>query len=161
MVKTFDVNFLTQSFPSSVMQIQGFNDVIQPFTVQRIIFLFHDASLPKINSKEFWSCFSRNYTFPINTLLIMFNCVEPYERIMHKYTIKEILGKGKELSLQEVTVQGWVRSFRSNRFIALNDGSTIKNIQIVVDFESFDADLLKKVTTASSLKVKGDIVESQ
>jgi asparaginyl-tRNA synthetase len=80
---------------------------------------------------------------------------------MQKYTIKELLAKGKELTLQEVTVQGWVRSFRSNRFIALNDGSTIKNIQVVVDFESFDVELLKKITTAASLKVKGEIVESQ
>lgn len=80
---------------------------------------------------------------------------------MKNYTIKEILEKGKTIALQEVTVQGWVRAFRSNRFIALNDGSTIKNIQIVVDFESFDEELLKKISTAASLKVRGEIVESQ
>jgi len=80
---------------------------------------------------------------------------------MHSYGIKELLDKGKETILQEVTVQGWVRSFRSNRFITLNDGSTIKNIQIVIDFENFSQDLLKKITTAASLKVKGEVVESQ
>lgn len=80
---------------------------------------------------------------------------------MQTYTVREALEKGKELLLQEITAQGWVRSFRSNRFIALNDGSTIKNIQIVVDFEKFDEDLLKKITTASSLQVKGEVVESQ
>lgn len=80
---------------------------------------------------------------------------------MLNYTIKELLDKGKEILLQEVCVQGWVRSFRSNRFIALNDGSTIRNIQIVVDFENFEEEILKKINTAASLKIVGEIVESQ
>lgn len=80
---------------------------------------------------------------------------------MYTYSVKELINKGKGAILQEVTIQGWVRSFRSNRFIALNDGSTIKNIQIVVDFENFDPETLKKITTAASLKVKGEVVESQ
>lgn len=62
---------------------------------------------------------------------------------------------------EDVLVKGWVRAFRSNRFIQVNDGSTIKNIQAVVDFENFDEDLLKKVTTASSVAVFGKLVESQ
>ena len=41
-----------------------------------------------------------------------------------------------DITLQEITLKGWVRTFRSNRFIALNDGSTIHNIQCVVDFEN-------------------------
>ena len=45
----------------------------------------------------------------------------------------------------EVKAKGWVRTFRNNQFIALNDGSTINNIQCVVDFEKFPADLLKKI----------------
>src|SRR5690554_2944351 len=80
---------------------------------------------------------------------------------MQEYTIKELLKKGKSALLYEVCIQGWVRAFRSNRFIALNDGSTIKNLQIVIDFEKFDADLLKKINTAASLKVTGEVVESQ
>ena len=80
---------------------------------------------------------------------------------MQSYGIKSLLEKGKNLALQEVKVYGWVKSFRSNRFIALNDGSTINNIQVVVDFENFDDDLIKKITTAASLKVKGEVVESQ
>lgn len=80
---------------------------------------------------------------------------------MKNYTIKELLEKGKEIALQDVTVQGWVRAFRSNRFIALNDGSSLKNIQIVVDFDAFDAEILKKISTAASLKIKGEVVESQ
>jgi len=52
------------------------------------------------------------------------------------FSIKQLLGE--EAKSQEVVVQGWVKTFRSNRFIALNDGSTINNIQCVVDYENFD-----------------------
>lgn len=78
---------------------------------------------------------------------------------MQPVTIKDLL-KGKEL-LQEVTVNGWVRTFRSNRFIALNDGSTINTIQCVVDFEQFSEDELKKINTGAALKITGTLVESQ
>ena len=73
--------------------------------------------------------------------------------------IKDILS-GSYLG-QEIEVKGWVRTFRSNRFIALNDGSCLNNLQIVVDFESFPESLLKKVTTGASLAATGKIVESQ
>jgi len=72
--------------------------------------------------------------------------------------IKELLGL--EPNNQEVTVMGWVRSFRNNQFIALNDGSTNTNIQIVAELGKFDDDLLKRVTTSASLKVSGTIVPS-
>ncbi len=73
--------------------------------------------------------------------------------------IKKILQS--EPSLIEVTVKGWVRSFRSNRFISVNDGSTIKNLQCVVDFEKFEEEILKKITVGAAIKVKGVLVESQ
>lgn len=76
-----------------------------------------------------------------------------------QYSVKELLEKGK--LLQEVTVQGWVRTFRSNRFIALNDGLTIHNIQCVVDFENMDEQMLKRVTTSAALKITGTLTESQ
>ncbi|NER18007.1 asparagine--tRNA ligase [Spongiivirga citrea] len=63
--------------------------------------------------------------------------------------------------LKEIQVSGWVRSFRSNRFIALNDGSTIHNIQCVVDFENTPEALLKRITTGASVKINGTLVESQ
>ncbi len=66
-----------------------------------------------------------------------------------------------EPSLFEMNVKGWVRSFRSNRFIALNDGSTIKNIQCVVDFEKFEEALLKRVTVGAAISVTGVLTESQ
>ena len=76
-------------------------------------------------------------------------------------TIKEILEDYKKILHHDITVQGWVRAFRSNRFIALNDGSTINNIQVVVDFENFEENILKNISTASSLKIMGEVVESQ
>jgi len=60
---------------------------------------------------------------------------------------------------QEVTVMGWVRTFRNNQFIALNDGSTNNNLQVVVELGKFPDDLLKRITTGASLKVKG-VVEA-
>ncbi len=66
-----------------------------------------------------------------------------------------------EPSLHEVTIKGWVRSFRSNRFIAVNDGSTINNIQCVVDFENFEEETLKNITTGAAIEVTGLLVESQ
>ena len=61
----------------------------------------------------------------------------------------------------EITLKGWLRTFRSNRFIALNDGSTIENVQVVVDFENTDPELLKRITTGAAIEVKGQVVESQ
>src|SRR6218665_3753381 len=58
-------------------------------------------------------------------------------------------------------VKGWVRAFRSNRFIQLNDGSTINNLQAVVDFEKFDEETLKKITTAAAVGLTGELIESQ
>jgi len=66
-----------------------------------------------------------------------------------------------EPSLHEIIVRGWVRSFRSNRFISLNDGSTIKNLQCVVDFENFEEEVLNKITVGAAIEVHGVIVESQ
>lgn len=65
---------------------------------------------------------------------------------------------------KEVVVKGWVRTHRSSKavdFIALNDGSTIKNIQIVVDPSKVNADTLKSITTGACLCVTGTLVESQ
>ena len=80
---------------------------------------------------------------------------------MKRLTIKEILDNYTKHIHHDICIQGWVRAFRSNRFIALSDGSTANNIQIVVDFEKFDEEIIKKIHTASSLKVTGEIVESQ
>jgi asparaginyl-tRNA synthetase len=61
----------------------------------------------------------------------------------------------------EVTIKGWVRSFRNNQFIAMNDGSTINNLQVVIDFENTDEALLKNITTGASLEIKGTVIASQ
>lgn len=73
--------------------------------------------------------------------------------------IKEILSS--EPIGKTIEVRGWVRTFRSNRFIALNDGSSVKNLQIVVDFENENAEILKRITTGACIQVSGEIVESQ
>jgi asparaginyl-tRNA synthetase len=61
---------------------------------------------------------------------------------------------------KEVTVMGWVKTFRNNQFIAINDGSSIHNIQAVVDFNSTEESLLKRLTTGASVAVTGTLVES-
>ena len=61
----------------------------------------------------------------------------------------------------EVNAKGWVRTFRNNQFIALNDGSTLENIQCVVDFENTPEETLKRITTGAAISVTGLLVESQ
>ena len=70
-------------------------------------------------------------------------------------TVAELLAGNTPL--QDVTLKGWVRTFRANRFIAINDGSTINNMQCVVDFENFDEALLKRVTTGAKLGHKPEL----
>ena len=73
--------------------------------------------------------------------------------------IKDLLQE--KTKAEEVTLKGWVRTFRSNRFIALNDGSTLANLQVVVDFENTPEETLKRITTGAAIEVKGKVVESQ
>ena len=73
--------------------------------------------------------------------------------------IRAILAKGAVGS--EIEVKGWVRTFRNNQFISLNDGSTIHNLQIVVDFNQTDETLLKRITTGAAISVSGVLKESQ
>ena len=60
-----------------------------------------------------------------------------------------------------ISINGWVKTFRSNRFIALNDGSCLEDIQCVINFEEFDKEILSKINTGTSLNIEGEIVESQ
>lgn len=62
---------------------------------------------------------------------------------------------------EQVKVAGWVRAFRGNQFIALNDGSGMKNLQVVVDYENFEEDLLKKISFHACIAVTGRLVESK
>jgi len=78
---------------------------------------------------------------------------------MQNYSVAELL-QAKHI-LQEIDVKGWVKTFRSKRFIALNDGSTIKNIQCVIDFENTSEEVLKKITTGASVHIKGLLIESK
>jgi asparaginyl-tRNA synthetase len=62
---------------------------------------------------------------------------------------------------KEVVVKGWVRAFRNNQFIALNDGSCAANVQIVLDAENADADLVSRIKYGAAIGVRGAVVESQ
>ena len=78
---------------------------------------------------------------------------------MKRTEIKQLLAD--EQIGAEVCVKGWVKAFRQNRFIQLNDGSTIHSVQAVVDSENTPADLLKRITVASAVSVQGIVVASQ
>src|SRR5690606_3295068 len=67
--------------------------------------------------------------------------------------------KSEEFGL-EVIVKGWVRTFRNNQFIAINDGSSINNIQAVIDFENTPSNILKKINTGAAVRVRGTLIES-
>lgn len=79
--------------------------------------------------------------------------------MMTSKTVAELLKA--DFKSQDIDIKGWVKTFRANRFIALNDGSTLQNIQCVVDFENTDAKLLKRITTGAAVHIKGQLIESQ
>ncbi|WMI68627.1 asparagine--tRNA ligase [Mangrovimonas sp. YM274] len=78
---------------------------------------------------------------------------------MKSHTIADLLSQ--DITFHDIEIKGWVRAFRANRFIALNDGSTIHNIQCVVDFENTDPSTLKRITTGAAVHIVGELVESQ
>lgn len=78
--------------------------------------------------------------------------------VLKRTKIKELLDTTPYNT--EVIVKGWVRTFRNNQFIAINDGSTINNIQAVIDFTNTDETLLKRITTGAAIAVKGQLIES-
>jgi asparaginyl-tRNA synthetase len=80
---------------------------------------------------------------------------------MKRIRISQILAGHEALLDQEINVKGWVRAFRSNRFVQLNDGSCMANLQAVIDFENWDEALLKRITTAAALSLTGKLVASQ
>jgi asparaginyl-tRNA synthetase len=73
---------------------------------------------------------------------------------MKRIKIKELLLTKPEG--QTVTAKGWVRTFRNNQFISLNDGSTINNLQAVVELNSVADETLKRITTGACLSVTGE-----
>lgn len=77
---------------------------------------------------------------------------------MKRTKIKELLSSPP--NGQTVTVQGWVRTFRNNQFISINDGSTIQNLQAVVELNSFDEATIKRITTGACVSVTGELIAS-
>lgn len=78
---------------------------------------------------------------------------------MSRIRIKDILKTTP--TEQTITVKGWVRTFRNNSFIALNDGSTNNNLQVVVDFTTTPEDILKRITTGAAVSATGTLIASQ
>ena len=78
---------------------------------------------------------------------------------MAAQSIKDIIAKGE--TGYSTTVQGWVRTFRNNQFIALSDGTCLKTLQVVVKLDQFDDAMIKKINTGAALVATGQIVESQ
>ncbi len=78
---------------------------------------------------------------------------------MQRTKIKDVLKTAP--ANQEILVKGWVRTFRNNQFIALNDGSTNHNLQIVVDFNITPEETLKRITTGACLSIHGTLIASQ
>ncbi len=77
---------------------------------------------------------------------------------MSRVKIKAVLGLKPES--QEITVKGWVRTFRNNQFIALNDGSTNNNLQVVVELGLLDEATVKRITTGAAISAKGTLIAS-
>lgn len=98
-----------------------------------------------------------------NLKFLCYLCLIIFKSIMETIKRTKVKDLLKSEPGQEVLAKGWVRTKRGNKqikFIALNDGSTIYNIQIVADTSKFEESLLQKVTTGSSLAVRGKLVES-
>ncbi len=81
---------------------------------------------------------------------------------MKRTIISDILKEHdpKKLEGEKVLIKGWVRAFRSNRFIQINDGSCLSTIQAVIEYEKFDEEVLKNITTGSAVSIEGEIVAS-
>ena len=77
---------------------------------------------------------------------------------MKRTKIKELLSTSP--AGQSVTVQGWVRTFRNSQFIAINDGSTMQNLQAVIELNSLEEGTLKRITTGACLSVTGELIAS-
>jgi asparaginyl-tRNA synthetase len=80
---------------------------------------------------------------------------------MARIKISELLKNGATFLGQKIEVKGWVRAFRSKRFVQLNDGSCMANIQGVIDYDNFDEEQLKAISTGAAISIKGLLVESQ
>ena len=72
--------------------------------------------------------------------------------------IKDLLAM--EPTNQKLTVMGWVKAFRNNQFVELNDGSTFKSLQVVIELGKYGDEILKRITTSTALKVQGNLIES-
>lgn len=76
----------------------------------------------------------------------------------NKYSVLDFFTR--DFNEEKVSLNGWVRTFRNNQFISLNDGSTLKNIQVVIDFNDYEESFLKRINPGTALNVEGLVIES-
>jgi len=123
--------------------------------------------LKRAESKKIWpffssvveiQCFQQALTYRQTLIRRIFADLKYVNMFNNRVKISQLLTW--EPAQQEVTVMGWVRTFRNNQFIALNDGSTNTNLQVVVELGKFDESLLKRITTSAALKIRGEVIPS-
>jgi asparaginyl-tRNA synthetase len=123
--------------------------------------------LKRAESKKIWpffssvveiQCFQQALTYRQTLIRRIFADLKYVNMFNNRVKISQLLTW--EPAQQEVTVMGWVRTFRNNQFIALNDGSTNTNLQVVVELGKFDESLLKRITTSAALKIHGVVIPS-
>lgn len=123
--------------------------------------------LKRAESKKIWpffssaieiQCFQKALNYCQTLIRRIFADLKYVNMFNNRVKISQLLTW--EPAQQEVTVMGWVRTFRNNQFIALNDGSTNTNLQVVVELGKFDETLLKRITTSAALKIRGVVIPS-
>ena len=110
-------------------------------------------------------CKRKTYLFVVPN----FKCLELFKNSKHCSIQNLIMKKRTEIAEildapqvgTTVMVKGWVRAFRSNRFVALNDGTTFNNLQVVIDFEKIDEETIKRIGFHACIAATGQLVESQ
>lgn len=114
--------------------------------------------LPFFSSAIEIQCFQQAINYRQTLIRLIFADLKYVNMFNNRVKISQLLTW--EPAQQEVTVMGWVRTFRNNQFIALNDGSTNTNLQIVVELGKFEEALLKRITTSAALKIRGVVIPS-
>ncbi len=120
----------------------------------------HSSTLPALFNRVLAKEFSEEATFQTIIFAVFKIINSSRTKNMFNRRIKIIELLQTEPDGQEVTVMGWVRSFRNNQFISLNDGSTGDNLQVVVSLGLLQENVLKRITPGAALKVRGKLVSS-
>ena len=134
--------------------MQYYTKIVKP---EKIFFVQAFTRSPVYNNIDGQIPLKQGISQKFSGLTVIFAFIKK-EMFNKRKRIKEVFNR--DFTGEDITVMGWVRTFRNNQFIALNDGSTNANLQIVLTLGSFDEKFLKRITTGAALKVSGEIVNS-